>query len=76
MASGPEVHPPIDARMDRFGRLHHALDLLRGAQRDIEQREDNNFANGLRARATQHIVAAANFVEQGVANGQVIERRR
>ncbi len=48
-------HPPVDARMDRFGRLHHALDLLRSAQRDIEEREDNTFANGLRGRATQHI---------------------
>ena len=61
-------HPPIDVRLDYRGRLHHALELLHKAHADVQQEEDNNFAHGLQHRALQHIDAAINFTEQGLAN--------
>jgi hypothetical protein len=61
-------HPPVDARMDRVGRLHRAAELLKKAKHDIEEKESNNFADGLRSRATHHIDLALNFVEQGISN--------
>jgi hypothetical protein len=32
------------------------------------EKEDNNFAHGLRDRAVKHIDTAINFVEQALAN--------
>jgi hypothetical protein len=63
-------HPPVDEKKDRAGRLHRALELLRKAKKDIREKEDNNFAEGLRDRAAGHIEAAENFVEQGIANSK------
>jgi len=65
-----EDHPPIDAHLDYSGLLHHSLELLRKAHNDVKQEEDNNFARGLQKRALQHIDAAINFTEQGIANAK------
>ncbi len=61
-------HPGLDANLNHRGRLQHSLELLRKAKRDIEEREDNMFAEGLRDRAIRHIDTAINFVEQAIAN--------
>jgi hypothetical protein len=65
----PDFRPPVDANLNHGGRLHHALDLLRAAHKDIREHEDNVFAHGLRDRVLRHIDAAAHFVEQGIAEG-------
>ena len=48
-------HPPIDATLDFHGRFHRARDLLDHAHRDVNQEEDNDFAQGLKHRALEHI---------------------
>jgi hypothetical protein len=63
-----EDHPPVDLKADYAGRLHRALELLRKAEKDCSEEEDNNFARGLKKRAQEHIRAAIHFTEQGIAN--------
>ncbi len=63
-------HPPVDVKADRAGRLHRALELLRKAHKDVSEKEDNNFAEGLKDRALHHLNEAINFVEQGIANSK------
>jgi len=63
-------HPPIDASLDYRGRLHRSLELLRKAHHDVDEREDNDFARGLKHRALEHIDAAIHFTEQGIANAE------
>ncbi|MHA4807738.1 hypothetical protein ACX0G9_06515 [Flavitalea flava] len=53
-----EDHPRVDERNDHNGRLHEAVDLLRKARQDISHDEDNQFAQGLQARAFGHIDGA------------------
>ena len=60
-------HPPVDARMDYPGRLRRALELLRRAEKDCMEEEDNGFARGLRARALGHIREAIRFTREGIA---------
>jgi hypothetical protein len=57
-----EDHPPIDANVSHRDRLHNAMDLLHKSAADIEQREDNGWAGGLRGRAIGHIRNAENAV--------------
>ena len=63
-------HPAVDASMAWGGRLAHALDLLQRSAKDIEEREDNNFARGLRKRAIQHIEMAERFTREGIENAR------
>src|ERR1700761_3827577 len=60
-------HPPIDAGLDHGGRLRRALELLRSARRDIEQRETDEFAHGLRRRAFEHIDNAIRLTEAAIS---------
>ncbi|HTR51451.1 MAG TPA: hypothetical protein VMJ10_12135 [Kofleriaceae bacterium] len=48
-------HPPIDAKWGHRDRLKEAQRLLHKAAQDIEEKEDNAWAKGLRARAIGHI---------------------
>ena len=59
-------HPSIDTHIDRRGRFRKALELLRKSYADIDKREDNDFARGLKRRALDHIAAAQSIIEQGV----------
>lgn len=59
-------HPPIDARLRHRDRIRTAVDLLDKAARDIEQREDNGFARGLRGRAIGHIREAIRFGREAI----------
>lgn len=61
-----EDHPPIDARMRHRDRIRAAVELLDKAARDIEQREDNGFARGLRGRAIGHIRDAARWSREAI----------
>jgi len=51
-------HPSIDRGLDRPGRIHKALELLRAARADIGGEEDNPRATGWRNAAYQNIDGA------------------
>jgi hypothetical protein len=59
-------HPPVDAKLNHRDRLKNAMEMLRKSAADIDQREDNNFAKGLRKRANDHIHAAERAVHEAV----------
>ncbi len=59
-------HPPIDANLAHRDRLKKAEELLVQTSRDIEQKEDNGFAKGLRDRALKHVRIAYDAVKQAV----------
>jgi len=56
-------HPPIDAKLDHAGLLHKALALLDKAKNDISEDEDNNFGQGLRQRALDHVEKSKHHLE-------------
>ncbi len=56
-------HMPVDAHGGRRGRYHKALELLDRAHHDISEKEDDEFAHGLRHRALQHIDEAHRIVD-------------
>ncbi len=60
-------HPPVDAKLDWAGRLHRALELVGKAHNDIAHEEDNGFAQGLQARALEHIDKAHHHIEEAIA---------
>ena len=57
-------HPPVDAHLDRKGRYHRAIELLDRAHHDISEREDDEFAHGLRYRALEHLDEAHRIVDR------------
>jgi hypothetical protein len=59
-------HPPIDAGLDRTGRLHRAIQLLDSAKNDCAQEEDNGTAVGLQGRVLTHIDKAHRDVEKAL----------
>jgi hypothetical protein len=61
-----EDHPKVDEKNDHDGRLHEAVDFLRKARQDISHDEDNKFAQGLQARAYDHIDHAIDFVKKAI----------
>jgi hypothetical protein len=56
-------HPAVDAHLGHAGRYHRTLELLDKAHHDISEREDDEFAHGLRRRALEHIDEAHRIVE-------------
>ena len=65
-----EAREPVDAKLEWGGRLHRALELVKKAHADINEEEDNYGAKGLKRKALKNIDAAANFIEQGIANNK------
>ncbi len=61
-----EDHPPVDARLRHRDRIRSAIELMDKAARDIEEREDNGFARGLRGRAVGHIREAVRFSREAI----------
>ena len=59
-------HPPVDAGTDRPGRLRRALELLDAAHHDINERESDSFARGLKHRALHHIDEARKAVHHAL----------
>lgn len=59
-------HPPIDAHVNHRDRLRQAMELLRKSAADIDEREDNGWAKGLRGRANGHIHNAENAVREAI----------
>jgi hypothetical protein len=48
-------HPRVDTGIDRRGRFHRIVDLLRSARADIAREEDNGTASNWRDTAYRHI---------------------
>jgi hypothetical protein len=61
-------HPPVDARMDRPGRLRRAMELLDQAHRDIDEHESDSYARGLKHRALHHIDEARKAVHHAIGD--------
>lgn len=59
-------HPPVDARLDRPGRLRRAMELLDSAHNDIDQHESDVFAKGLKRRALHDIDEARKAVHHAI----------
>jgi hypothetical protein len=59
-------HPPIDIKIAHRDRLKQAMLLLRSSAHDIDMKEDNGWANGLRGRANMHINAAETKVREAI----------
>ena len=61
-------HPAIDAKRHHRDRLREAETLLHKAAQDIDEHEDNGWAQGLRARANGHIRQAEHAVHEAQAD--------
>ena len=59
-------HPMIDVHLGHRDRLRKAEEMLHQAAADIEQREDNAWAQGLRGRALGHIRQAEHAVHEAM----------
>ena len=59
-------HPPVDAGIVWGDRLHKSLELVESARRDVNEKEDNAFARGLKGRAIGHIDSAARDIKEGI----------
>jgi hypothetical protein len=57
-------HPMIDTHLGHKGRYHKTLELLDKAHHDIAEKEDDQFAHGLRRRALEHIDEAHRIVDR------------
>jgi len=60
-----EDHPPIDAGIAWGGRLQKAFDLVSTARADIDKREDDKFARGMKRRAIKRLDAALLAIKLG-----------
>ena len=61
-----EDHPAEDAHLDRPGRLHHALELLRKAKDDVAREEDNPETRNLRNRIVEHVDLALEATRRAI----------
>ena len=61
-----EDHPQEDAHLDRPGRLHHALELLRKAKDDVAREEDNPETRNLRNRIVEHTDLAIEATKKAI----------
>ncbi|HEY2145087.1 MAG TPA: hypothetical protein VGH12_03380 [Steroidobacteraceae bacterium] len=59
-------HMPVDAHLDRPGRLHTALDLLNKAKNDVSGEEDQPDTKGLQMRVLKHIDEARLSVQHAI----------
>jgi hypothetical protein len=59
-------HPAVDEPNEHDGRLHNAMEFLKKSRQDIGRDEDNLFAEGLQARAYNHIDAAIVAVRRAI----------
>jgi hypothetical protein len=60
-------HMPVDAHLPWIGRLHKSARLLDKAQADVAKEEDDPAAQGLQARALDHIAKAHRHVDEAIA---------
>jgi len=63
-------HPPIDAGLDRRGRLHRAEELLHKVHNDIAREEDDPLTRGLRDRAVMHVDQAMGATHRTIVDAE------
>jgi hypothetical protein len=63
-----EDHPRVDTRLDRRGRFHRIVELLRSARADLGREEDNGRASGWRDAAYRHIDQALEHVHRAAVD--------
>jgi hypothetical protein len=63
-------HPPVDATMDRKGRLHRAEELLKKVHSDIAREEDDPMTRGLRDQAIHHLDAAIGATHRAIRDAE------
>jgi hypothetical protein len=61
-------HPGNDSGDNYKGRLHRALDSLKAAKADVNQEEDNDFAQHLKHRALEDIQSAEHRTREALCN--------
>jgi hypothetical protein len=59
-------HPAVDEKPEHMGRVRAAVEFLEKARSDVNQEEDNSFANGLKDRALRHINEAINRTRKAI----------
>ncbi|MEO7034298.1 MAG: hypothetical protein ABI548_10415 [Polyangiaceae bacterium] len=59
-------HPSVDAALNRPGHLHHALEALDAARRDVAEEEDDAFVQKLKIRALKDIDSAVERTQRGL----------
>jgi len=59
-------HKPVDAHLQRTGRLHKALELLDKAKQDVSGEEDQPDTRGLQGRVIHHIDEAHHSVKHAI----------
>ncbi|HEY4301247.1 MAG TPA: hypothetical protein VGM73_10260 [Candidatus Didemnitutus sp.] len=60
------MHHPGEGRVDRLGRLHQALELLRRAYHDASGEEDNPASREWRHHALEHMDSAIHATERAI----------
>ena len=63
-------HPAVDIAAGRPGRLHKAVELLRGVHDDLAREEDDPQTRGLRDRALHHIDEAIHATERAIGDAE------
>jgi hypothetical protein len=61
-------HPRVDMNLDRRGRFHKTVELLREARADLAREEDNGRARGWRDAAYKHIDLALEHVHKAAVD--------
>ncbi len=63
-------HPPVDAKLDRQGRLHKAIELLHKVHSDVAREEDDPATRDLQRRIIHHVDEAARATEHAVHDAE------
>ena len=63
-------HPPVDATLDKKGRLHRAEELLQKVHSDIAREEDDPMTKGLRDRAVHHVDEALHATSKAIHDAE------
>lgn len=63
-------HPPVDATLDKKGRLHRAEELLKKVYSDIAREEDDPMTKGLRDRAVRHVDEAMHATSKAIHDAE------
>ncbi len=69
---GKDIHEhlPVDAKLDRRGRLHRAEELLNKTHADLAREEDNPEVRGLRDRAIRHLDLAIHATHEAIRDAE------
>ncbi|MDB5815426.1 MAG: hypothetical protein JWN23_2543 [Rhodocyclales bacterium] len=62
--------PPVDAHLDRKGRLHKAAELLHKVHADVAREEDDPVARDLQRRIVRHVDEATRATEHAIHDAE------